>query len=226
MINYIKKVFALLSKDLRIEFRTKDSFNSMFVFALLMIIVFNYAFDLTRKETLEIASGILWIAFTFSGILGLNRSFSYEKENSAIEGIILSPVDRSAIYLGKFLSNFLIMLLFEVVLLPFFVIFFNLKILSDLPILFLVMLLGTWGFVSVGTIFSAISVQTKMREIMLPLLLFPIAVPVIIGAVESTSYIIQEENWQLIWLWIQRLIGINVIYFTISFILFEYVIVE
>jgi len=226
MINYIKKVFALLSKDLRIEFRTKDSFNSMFVFALLMIIVFNYAFDLTRKETLEIASGILWIAFTFSGILGLNRSFSYEKENSAIEGIILSPVDRSAIYLGKFLSNFLIMLLFEVVLLPFFVIFFNLKILSDLPILFLVMLLGTWGFVSVGTIFSAISVQTKMREIMLPLLLFPIAVPIIIGAVESTSYIIQEENWQLIWLWIQRLIGINVIYFTISFILFEYVIVE
>jgi heme exporter protein B len=226
MINYIKKVFALLSKDLRIEFRTKDSFNSMFVFALLMIVIFNYAFDLTRKETLEIASGILWIAFTFSGILGLNRSFSYEKENSAIEGIILSPVDRSAIYLGKFLSNFLIMLLFEVVLLPFFVIFFNLKILSDLPILFLVMLLGTWGFVSVGTIFSAISVQTKMREIMLPLLLFPIAVPVIIGAVESTSYIIQEENWQLIWLWIQRLIGINVIYFTISFILFEYVIVE
>jgi len=225
-MEYFKKVIVLFLKDLKIEFRTKEALNSMFVFGLLVIIVFNFAFDLTRIETLEIASGILWIAFTFSGILGLNRSFSFEKENSAIEGIILAPVDRSAIYLGKLMSNFFLMLLFEIVLLPFFIIFFNLRIFSDLPVLFLVMILGTLGFVTVGTIFSAVSANTRMREIMLPVLLFPVSVPVIIGAVESTSFILLGNNQELLWAWIQRLIGIDVIYFVASFLLFEYVIVE
>jgi len=225
-MEYFKKVIVLFLKDLKIEFRTKETLNSMFVFGLLVIIVFNFAFDLTRIETLEIASGILWIAFTFSGILGLNRSFSFEKENSAIEGIILAPVDRSAIYLGKLMSNFFLMLLFEIVLLPFFIIFFNLRIFSDLPVLFLVMILGTLGFVTVGTIFSAVSANTRMREIMLPVLLFPVSVPVIIGAVESTSFILLGNNQELLWSWIQRLIGIDIIYFVASFLLFEYVIVE
>ncbi len=225
-MEYFKKVIVLFLKDLKIEFRTKETLNSMFVFGLLVIIVFNFAFDLTRIETLEIASGILWIAFTFSGILGLNRSFSFEKENSAIEGIILAPVDRSAIYLGKLMSNFFLMLLFEIVLLPFFIIFFNLRIFSDLPVLFLVMILGTLGFVTVGTIFSAVSANTRMREIMLPVLLFPVSVPVIIGAVESTSFILLGNNQELLWSWIQRLVGIDVIYFIASFLLFEYVIVE
>lgn len=225
-MEYFKKVIVLFLKDLKIEFRTKETLNSMFVFGLLVIIVFNFAFDLTRTETIEIASGILWIAFTFSGILGLNRSFSFERENSAIEGIILAPVDRSAIYLGKLMSNFFLMLLFEIVLLPFFIIFFNLRIFSDLPVLFLVMILGTLGFVTVGTIFSAISANTRMREIMLPVLLFPVSVPVIIGAVESTSFILLGNNQELLWSWIQRLIGIDVIYFVASFLLFEYVIVE
>lgn len=225
-MEYFKKVIVLFLKDLKIEFRTKEALNSMFVFGLLMIIVFNFAFDLTRIETLEIASGILWIAFTFSGILGLNRSFSFEKENSAIEGIILAPVDRSAVYLGKLMSNFSLMLLFEIVLLPFFIIFFNLRIFSDLPVLFLVMILGTLGFVTVGTIFSAVSANTRMREIMLPVLLFPVSVPVIIGAVESTSFILLGNNQELLWSWIQRLVGIDIIYFVASFLLFEYVIVE
>lgn len=225
-MEYFKKVIVLFLKDLKIEFRTKETLNSMFVFGLLVIIVFNFAFDLTRIETLEIASGVLWIAFTFSGILGLNRSFSFEKENSAIEGIILAPVDRSAIYLGKLMSNFFLMLLFEIVLLPFFIIFFNLRIFSDLPVLFLVMILGTLGFVTVGTIFSAVSANTRMREIMLPVLLFPVSVPVIIGAVESTSFILLGNNQELLWSWIQRLVGIDVIYFIASFLLFEYVIVE
>ena len=225
-MEYFKKVIVLFLKDLKIEFRTKETLNSMFVFGLLVIIVFNFAFDLTRIETLEIASGVLWIAFTFSGILGLNRSFSFEKENSAIEGIILAPVDRSAIYLGKLMSNFFLMLLFEIVLLPFFIIFFNLRIFSDLPVLFLVMILGTLGFVTVGTIFSAVSANTRMREIMLPVLLFPVSIPVIIGAVESTSFILLGNNQELLWSWIQRLIGIDIIYFVASFLLFEYVIVE
>jgi len=225
-MEYFKKVIVLFLKDLKIEFRTKETLNSMFVFGLLVIIVFNFAFDLTRIETLEIASGVLWIAFTFSGILGLNRSFSFEKENSAIEGIILAPVDRSAIYLGKLMSNFFLMLLFEIVLLPFFIIFFNLRIFSDLPVLFLVMILGTLGFVTVGTIFSAVSANTRMREIMLPVLLFPVSIPVIIGAVESTSFILLGNNQELLWAWIQRLIGIDIIYFVASFLLFEYVIVE
>ena len=225
-MEYFKKVIVLFLKDLKIEFRTKEVLNSMFVFGILVIIVFNFAFDLTRIETLEIASGVLWIAFTFSGILGLNRSFSFEKENSAIEGIILAPVDRSAVYLGKLMSNFFLMLLFEIVLLPFFIIFFNLRIFSDLPVLFLVMILGTLGFVTVGTIFSAVSANTRMREIMLPVLLFPVSVPVIIGAVESTSFILLGNNQELLWSWIQRLIAIDVIYFIASFLLFEYVIVE
>lgn len=225
-MDYFKTIFVLFSKDLKIEMRTKDSFTSMFVFGILVIIVFNFAFDLSRKETLEIASGILWIAFTFSGILGLNRSFALEKENSAIEGIILAPVDRSAVYTGKFLSNFFMMLLFEIILLPFFIIFFNLNIFSELPVFCLIIFLGTFGFISVGTIFSAVSANTKMREIMLPVLLFPVAVPVIIGAVESTSLILLGNNNEFMWQWIMRLIGIDIIYFVASFLLFEYVLVE
>ncbi len=225
-MDYLKKVFVLFLKDLRIELRTKDAFIPMFVFGLLVIIIFNFAFDLSRKETLEIASGILWIAFTFSGILGLNRTFSIEKENSAIEGIILAPVDRSAVFIGKFLSNFFLMLIFEIILIPFFIIFFNLNIFYELPVLFLIMVLGTAGFISVGTIFSAVSANTRMREIMLPLLLFPVAVPVIIGSVEATSYILMGTGREFLYLWIQRLIGIDVIYFTASLLLFEYVIVD
>lgn len=225
-MEYLKKIFILFAKDMKIEFRTKESLNSMFVFGLLVIIIFNFAFDLSREETIAIAGGVLWIAFTFSGILGLNRSFAFEKENNAIGGIILTPVDRSIVYLGKLLSNFLILLMFEIILLPFFIILFNLRIFNELPVLLLIIVLGTLGFVSVGTIFSAIAVHTKMREIMLPLLLFPVAIPVIIGAVESTSCLLQGNNPEIMWGWIQRLAGIDIIYFTASLLLFEYVIAE
>ena len=226
MTNYLKNILLLLQKDIRIEFRTKDSFNAMFVFGLLVIVIFNFAFDLSRKETLQIASGILWTAFIFSGILGLNRSFLYEKEDGALEGLLLTPVDRGALFFSKLLSNFCVLFAFEIFLLPFFILFFNLNVFSHIHILLFVMVLGTLGFVSVGTLFSAVAVHTRMREIMLPLLLLPVSVPVLVGAVEATSCIIMNTEWEIMRLWIQRLFFIDVIYCTASFLLFEYVITE
>ncbi|MFQ5574789.1 MAG: heme exporter protein CcmB, partial [Terriglobia bacterium] len=190
-MEFARRVATILWKDIILELRTKEILSSMFVFAMMAMIIFNFTLELRKDNVDQIAPGVLWIAFIFSGVLGLTRSFVLEKEKESILGLMLTPVDRSAIYLGKVVANVIFMFAVEAVILPVFAVFFNYSFLPVILPLVTVILLGTIGFVAVGTIFSAMSVNTRMREVLLPVLLFPVMVPVIIASVRSTSLIIQ-----------------------------------
>ncbi|MCE2456939.1 MAG: heme exporter protein CcmB [Dehalococcoidia bacterium] len=183
-------VFAILAKDLLLELRTKDILVTTLVFGLLVIVVFNFALDPTPAMIATVAPGILWVSFTFGGVLGLNRSFSIESSHGNLQGLMLAPVGRDAIYFGKFLSNFLFMVGVEVVIFPLFLVLFNLPltVYSVIPVL----ILATIAIAAVGTVFSAMAVNTRSREVMLPLLFFPVVVPVIIAAAEATGILLRD----------------------------------
>ena len=190
MRSYFGVVFAILAKDLLLELRTKDILVTTLVFGLLVIVVFNFALDPTPAMIATVAPGILWVSFTFGGVLGLNRSFSIESSHGNLQGLMLAPVGRDAIYFGKFLSNFLFMVGVEVVIFPLFLVLFNLPltVYSVIPVL----ILATVAIAAVGTVFSAMAVNTRSREVMLPLLFFPVVVPVIIAAAEATGILLRD----------------------------------
>ncbi len=190
MRSYFGVVFAILAKDLLLELRTKDILVTTLVFGLLVIVVFNFALDPTPAMIATVAPGILWVSFTFGGVLGLNRSFSIESSHGNLQGLMLAPVGRDAIYFGKFLSNFLFMVGVEVVIFPLFLVLFNLPltVYSVIPVL----ILATIAIAAVGTVFSAMAVNTRSREVMLPLLFFPVVVPVIIAAAEATGILLRD----------------------------------
>jgi heme exporter protein B len=222
--NFLGKVRAIVAKDIVAEVRTKEIFTSMVVFALLVIIIFNFAFELRRVDLALIAPGILWVAFTFAGVLGLNRSFILEKDRGSLEGLMLSPVDRSAIYLGKMVGNLIFMTVMEAVALPLFIVFSNLPIV--LGGLIPVIVLGTVGFAGVGTLLAAIAVNTRTREVMLPVLLFPIEVPLIIAAVKATQLVLEGKALAEAAAWLDLMVTYDVIFLVIAFLTFEYVIEE
>jgi heme exporter protein B len=224
-MGFFQKVWFITWKDLKAEWRTREIFSSMFIFALLVIVIFNFALD-PGADPQTTLPGALWIAFTFAGVLGLNRSFILERENEAFQGLLLCPVDRGVIYLGKMLGNLLFMSVVELIALPVFMVFFNLNLLSLLPRLGLVILLSTLGFISVGTLFSAMSIYTKTREVMLPVLLFPVVVPVIIGAVKATDRILAQKPLSEITSWLHLLIAFDIIFLVASFLTFEFVVEE
>ena len=225
-MDYLKKVWAIVWKDIRAEIRTKEIFSSMFIFSLLVLVIFNFSIDLLEVNPLDIAQGVLWIAFTFSGILGLNRSFLFEKEKDCLQGLMLTPIDRSAIYLGKMLGNLIFMLIMEAITVPIFVVLFNIGIYDKIISLAIVIILGTLGFVTVGTLFSAMSVNIKAREVMLPILLFPIVVPLIIASVKSTGAILTGKPFDDIISWLKLIAVFDVVFLVVSFLSFEYIIEE
>jgi len=225
-MDYFKKVWAIVWKDIRAEIRTKEIFSSMFIFSLLVLVIFNFSIDLLEVNPLDIAQGVLWIAFTFSGILGLNRSFLFEKENDCLQGLMLTPIDRSAIYLGKMLGNLVFMLIMEAIAVPIFVVLFNIGIYDKIISLAIVIFLGTLGFVTVGTLFSAMSVNIKAREVMLPILLFPIVIPLIIASVKSTGAILTGKPFDDIISWLKLIAVFDVVFLVVSFLSFEYIIEE
>lgn len=226
-MGYIRRLWAIVYKDLISELRTKELFSSMFVFALLVLVVFNFAFSPgTRELQLTMAPGILWVAFTFAGALGLGRSFSLEREKECIHGLMLCPGDRGIIFLAKFLGNLLFIGTVEAITLPLFAIFFNVRILPILPSLVLILFLSTIGFASVGTLFAAMAAATKTREVLLPILLFPVAVPVIIAAVKSTGRILEGRPLTDVVPWLNMLLAFDVIFLVICYITFEYVVEE
>lgn len=225
-MGFARRVATILWKDIILELRTKEILSSMFVFAMMAMIIFNFTLELRKDNVDQIAPGVLWIAFIFSGVLGLTRSFVLEKEKESILGLMLTPVDRSAIYLGKVVANVIFMFAVEAVILPVFAVFFNYSFLPVILPLVTVILLGTIGFVAVGTIFSAMSVNTRMREVLLPVLLFPVMVPVIIASVRSTSLIIQGGPLFGETPWVSLLIAFDIIFLAVSFLLFEFVIEE
>jgi heme exporter protein B len=222
----LKALGAIIWKDLLIEFRTLDRVLSLFLFSLLVMVIFNFAFEPGSETRTDILAGILWVAFTFAGMLGLNRSFILEKEKNCLEGLILSPLDRSIIYSGKAAGNFIFMFLTELLILPFFTVFFNVPILRSLPGLVLVMVLATFGFSVIGTLVSAMSLGTRLRELLLPVLLFPLVVPVLIAAVKATAGLLGGGGTAAITGWVKLLIAFDLIFFIASFLTFEYLVEE
>lgn len=222
--DYLDKVGAIVWKDLVAELRTKEIFTSMLVFALLVVVIFNFAFELRQVDMSLMGPGILWVAFTFAGVLGLNRSFVLEKDRGSLEGLMLAPVDRSAIYLGKLLGNLLFMLVMEAFALPLFAVLNNQPLL--LPGLVPVIFLGTLGFVTVGTLFAAMSVNTRTREVMLPVLLFPMMVPVVIAAVKATGVVLAGDPLSAAGDWLSLLVAFDVIFLVVCWLVFEYVVEE
>lgn len=223
MRTFVRKVLAIVWKDIVAELRTKEIFSSMFVFALLVIIIFNFAFELKGVDIATIAPGVLWVAFVFAGVLGLNRTFIMEKDRGCMEGLMLCPVDRSAIYLGKMVGSVIFMLVVEAIVLPIFIAFFNLSV---GPSLIPIIVLGTLGFAGVGTLFSAMAVHTRAREVMLPVLLFPIIVPLVIAAVKATGGILNGQPLAEMTNWLRLLVAFDVIFLTVSLMTFDYVVEE
>jgi heme exporter protein B len=222
---------AIFRKDVRTEVRTRQMVSSMFVFAVLVLLVFNFTLFLDEVRALELGPGILWVAFVFAATLGLNRSFAIEGENRCLSGLMLAPAPRSAIYFGKLLSNVLFMMAMEIFVLPLFVVFFNLSLWeilspSELATFFLVLAVGTVGYAAVGTILSGVAANTTMREVLLPVLLFPVSVPIVIGAAESTRLLFDENPDTTPWIWIRVLLVFAVVFLVVSWLIFEYVIEE
>lgn len=218
------KVFTIVWKDVLSELRAREIIVSVFVFALLVILVFSFAFEPGPDRVGLVAPGVLWVAFTFAGVLALNRAFIREKERGCLKGLMLCPVDREAIFFGKMLASFIFMFVVELVILPIFSILLNLPLL--MPGLILVCFLATVGFVAVGTLFSAMSVNTRAREVMLPILFFPIAIPVLIAAVKSSAVIISASSWSGAWSWLQMIAAFDAIFVVLSSLVFQYALEE
>jgi heme exporter protein B len=217
-------ILAVFWKDILMEIRTKEIVTSVLVFALLVLVIFNFAFGTGTDTTGLVAPGILWVSLTFGGILGFNRIFIMEKENSCIEGLMLCPLDRSAIYWGKLVGSFSLNLAVALVVTPIFLILFNLPLF--LPRLALIIVLATLGFAAVGTLFSAVAINTRARDMMLPILFLPVVIPVIVAAVEATAVVLAGQPWSGMLTWLQIMIAFDIIYLVVATLVFEFVIEE
>ncbi len=228
-MDYLKKIYALVEKDIISELRTKELFTSMLIFVLLTLVIFNFAFGQDAGTNMtELASGILWVAFLFSAILGLNRSFVHEKDEGCLDGLMLAPVERSAIYFAKVVGNLIFICIVELVAIPIFVIFFITDA-SKVSFLFLVIiiLLSNLGIAAIGTLLSAISINTRARDLMMPILFFPVIVPVLVAAVKSTTIaIIRSQPLADMYGWLNLLLVYDMIFLLISYATFEYILEE
>jgi len=220
----IAMILAIVRKDLLSELRSKEIAVSILLFALLVIVVFSFAFD-PETEALEIvAPGVLWIAFTFAGMLGLSRLFAAEKEKGGLEGLMLCPMERDLIYWGKLLGIFLFMMIVEAVITPIFLVLFDFPL--WIPELGLISVLGTLGFAAVGTLFSAMAAHTKARDITLPVLFIPITVPVIIAAVKAAEAALGGEPFGEMASWLGIITAFDAIFLVVSGFVFEFVLEE
>ena len=195
----------------------------MLFFALIVILVFSFSFSMDQDAARQLIAGIIWVAFTFTGIIGLGKSFTSELQNDCLESLQMSPVPKGAIYLGKVTANFLFMFTVEIVLFPLFVLFFNLNVVEGIGTLLIIFILATLGLAAVGTLFSALTVQIRAREVMLPVLLLPLAVPVIIAAVEATRGTLNADPYSFYSQWIHLLAIFDIIFTVVSFWLFEFI---
>jgi heme exporter protein B len=221
----MKPLAAIVFKDIVIELRNKEAISSMMMFGLLVLVIFSFAFVPSGAERALIAPGILWVAFAFSGILGLNRSLSMELDNDCLQGLLLTPLSRGELYLGKVISNFAFMIAADLIILPIFVFFYNLRFNLQFLEIVAIAFLGTLAFASVGTILSTISANTRMKEVMLPVLQIPLTTPVIIASVEATGMVPAEET-KGIASWLSLLAGFSMIYLVASYLVFDFVVEE
>jgi heme exporter protein B len=215
-----RAVFAIAGKDLRVEVRSRTAMVSALAFAALVLVIFNFARDAGSVSREALAPSVLWITFTFSGMIALNRSFALERENAALDGLLMAPVSRTALFLGKYLANLAFVFMVEAVTLPLFVLFFGADLSGILGGLVLTMVLATAGFVAIGTLFSAIAVRTRFAELMLPLLILPFLIPPVIGAVQVTSRLLAGRPMSEILGWLKILALYDLVFVTVCLLLF------
>jgi heme exporter protein B len=221
---FVRAVLAIVRKDLRIEFRSRELISMMGLFALLSILVFSFALELDRIARQEAISGVLWVTVIFASILGLNRSLAAERDQGNLDAMLLAPIDRPAVFIGKLVGNFLFALVVGLALLPVMTALYNINLVQTWVIL--VLMLGTLGFSAIGTVLATMTAQTRTRESLLPIVLLPIALPVLLAAVRATTYLLNgapEAEWIT---WVQILVVLDVIYLTLCVLLFEYVVEE
>lgn len=223
---YLNQIAAIVWKDFVTELKTRELLSAMFIFALLVILIFIFSINLSIVKASEVGPGILWVAFLFAGTIGLNRSFMLEKENGCLMGLLLVPADRTAIYFGKLISNLIFLSIMELFILPLFMIFFNIDLLSHLGPLLVVVFLGTLGFCALGTLLSSLSSNLKTREIMLPILLYPLLIPIIIGAVRMTGQILDGTELFDMMKWIGLTASFDIIYIGVSIMTIDYILEE
>jgi heme exporter protein B len=209
---------------LRLELRRRDSLLTMFFFGTLLLFVFHFAFDLAPDRVAEMAPALLWLAFLFTGTLGLAQLFQAERDNHCLDALLMSPLDRGALFLAKTGFNLVLMLLVEIVVMPLFWILFNLNSWNLLPQLFLVTLLGTVGFCVLGTLMSAITLRARARELLLPLVLFPLMIPVILATIRCMENVMLTGALGEASSWLRLLLGFDVIFLTLGVLLFDWVI--
>ncbi len=217
---------AVAWKDLLSEARSRELLSSMLVFAALVLFIFNFAMQMEPKILREAASGVIWVTLAFAGTLGLNRSMAVEKDNACLDGLLLAPVDRAAIYFGKAISNLIFMLLVAAIVLPLYAVLYN-NMRVFRPGFLLVILLGVVGYVAVGTLLAAMSVQARTRDILLPVLLFPLVLPVLIAAVQASNHLLQDAPlWDAARTWLNVLMVYDVVFTAIAFMVFDYIVEE
>jgi heme exporter protein B len=223
-MKYLVHVLDHLRKDLRLEWRSRDSVNGMLFFALLVVVVFGLAFDPTSYPTVtrQISGGILWVALLFASITALNQSWARELRNNVLEAQRMAPSPPSALFLGKAIANMLFVLVVEAVLAPIFIVFFNLHALGNIWLLLLILPLGTWALVVNGTFFAALGLRARNRELLLPLLLLPISLPAILAMVQATTGVLTADLDPIqINTWVKQLAGYDIIFTTVCILLFE-----
>ncbi len=222
--DYLVAVWNIIRKDKRVEWRGRQGVPVMLVFTLLIVFLFNFALQLSPNLQADLTAGLLWVSLAFASTLGLNRSVSLEQENQAIDGLLLAPVDRSAVYFGKVISNFSFTFLVGLFLLPVFSIFYSQNMFR--PLLILVIILGLGAYTSLGTLLAALSIQTRTRDVLLPVLLYPLALPILIAAVEASRGILVGQpsgNYQS---WLYFLLAGNILFSAAGLLFFEAILEE
>ena len=218
-MKFLRHTLTHLRKDLRLEWRSRDSITGMLFFSLLVVVVFSLAFDPTAAVSRQIAGGILWIVLLFAAVTALNQSWTREQRNHVLDAHRLAPSSPAALFLGKALANFIFVIAVELMLAPLFTVFYNLRVLGEGWLLLLVLPLGTWALVANGTFFAALGLRTRNREMMLPLILFPISIPALLAMIQATTAILTGEFEPK--LWIQLLTGYDIAFTTVCLLLFE-----
>ena len=219
MTSFWAVLSATLVKDIRLEWRSKDALNSMLFFSLLVVVIFSFSFDPNAEESREIAGGLVWVAFLFAAVVALNQTWARELRNQVLDAYRVSPAPSNSLFLAKALGNFILVTLLEAVMAPLFIVFYNLRALGPAWELIPVGVLGTWALVVNGTFFAAVSLRTRSREIMLPLLLFPISIPAVQSMVEATRIILAGEGAARFW--IVLLLTYDLVFTTACLALFE-----
>ena len=212
-------IWAIGRKDLLLETRNKDVIVAVSVFALLVLMIFTFAIDINQVNAKLTGPGILWASIAFAGVTGLNRAFALELEGNTLEALMLAPISRDLIYAGKMFGNFLFITAAQIIVIPIFAVLFNLAVLRWEMLV--VSLLTTIGFSAIGTLFAAMTIRVRAREVMLPLLFLPAVTPLIMAAVESTSHVVNDSSWPEIYQWIQLAIAFDIAFIVVSAFIFQ-----